>query len=168
MIPLETPLPLSSFLDCDTREILHAPSPPRTLWSSFTLFFSFFFVFLANGKRRTSVAPIFLWNAAFVVRCTRCNVATTTRARCTRAFPRKRRNYAAFGRRPFANCSYVRLFSVFSRYDDTTSFFETAKLRDVADTAIFEGENDPPDARLADETSLFSLVSSKGCFKIIA
>lgn len=51
----------------------------------------------------------------------------------------------------------LQLRASFQRRDDTTSFFEATELRD-ADTAIFEGENDPtPDARLTDETSLSSL-----------
>lgn len=79
----------------------------------------------------------------FVVRWTCCDAATACFR--TRAFLRKYRNYAAFGRRPFANCSYVRLFSALARRVRYTmrrrASLNLQTLRDV-ETAIFESEND--------------------------
>lgn len=109
-----SPLPLLSGLrytrdSARTSKIIRYR--PRILCDLLLRYFYSLFLILSNGKRASLLrqfsfeTPLLLWDA-------RVAILQQRRSRCTRAFPRKRRNYAAFGRRPFANYSYVCLFNV--------------------------------------------------------
>jgi len=91
---------LASFLNCDARGRKRRSSLLSRNSSLLSEPFNFLpcrFYFQATGNAFTSRQFSLETPRRFVVGCTCCNVAAT---RCTRAFLRKCRNYAAFGRRP--------------------------------------------------------------------